>query len=96
MLSWHEPLFLGESVGEEEAGKLKKSCERGRVPAGTYLVTLAAEPGNRLDIWPGVLLFQRELKERLPCILGMAKGKREALDLAVKIEMEHDCSLPRM
>ena len=64
-----------------------KSTEEdsGRVAFGVYLVTLSENPGNLLEIVPSYMLIQKSYYARCPEIVGMAKGKDEAIDLAVDI-----------
>ena len=52
---------------------------------GVYLVTLSENPGNLLEIVPSYMLIQKSYYARCPEIVGMAKGKDEAIDLAVDI-----------
>ena len=42
-------------------------------------------PGNLLEIVPSYMLIQKSYYARCPEIVGMAKGKDEAIDLAVDI-----------
>lgn len=55
------------------------------VAFGVYLVTLSENPGNLLEIVPSYMLIQKSYYARCPEIVGMAKGKDEAIDLAVDI-----------
>ena len=50
-----------------------------------YLITLAQNPENQLEIIGANQMLQKTVYRRCPEIIGMAKGKDEATDLAVDI-----------
>lgn len=83
MLKWREDYYIG--AGIKDAGKIKSRVEAGRVVFGIYLVTLSENPGNLLEIVPSYMLAQKSYYARCPEIIGLAKGKDEAIDLAVEI-----------
>ena len=83
---------MGPGIGDEK--DLRRRCERGKAGIATYLITLSETPGNRLEILPAVLLFQKQLRKRVPMIIGAAQGRKEALELVVQIVMERDCFIP--
>ena len=73
----------------EKESKTRQKHGRGLTqagwPFGVYLVTLSENPGNLLEIVPSYMLIQKSYYARCPEIVGMAKGKDEAIDLAVDI-----------
>ena len=83
MLKWRKDYFVGEDI--RDAGKAKARIDAGKVAFGVYLVTLSENPGNLLEIVPSYMLIQKSYYARCPEIIGMAKGKDEAMDLAVDI-----------
>ena len=83
MLKWRKDYFVGEGI--RDAGKTKARIDAGKVAFGVYLVTLSENPGNLLEIVPSYMLIQKSYYARCPEIIGMAKGKDEAMDLAVDI-----------
>ena len=83
MLKWRKDYFVGEGI--RDAGKAKARIDVGKVAFGVYLVTLSENPGNLLEIVPSYMLIQKSYYARCPEIIGMAKGKDEAMDLAVDI-----------
>lgn len=83
MLKWREDYYVGEGI--KDAGKTKKRIDAGKVALGVYLVTLSENPGNLLEIIPSYMLIQKSYYAKCPEIIGMAKGKDEATDLAVDI-----------
>ena len=83
MLKWQEDYYVGEGI--KDAEKTKKRIDAGKVALGVYLVTLSENPGNLLEIIPSYMLIQKSYYAKCPEIIGMAKGKDEATDLAVDI-----------
>nr|WP_289046168.1 hypothetical protein [uncultured Blautia sp.] len=83
MLKWREDYYVGEGI--KDAEKTKKRIDAGKVALGVYLVTLSENPGNLLEIIPSYMLIQKSYYAKCPKIIGMAKGKDEATDLAVDI-----------
>ena len=71
--------------GRRNQRRGKSTEEDCRVAFGVYLVTLSENPGNLLEIVPSYMLIQKSYYARCPEIVGMAKGKDEAIDLAVDI-----------
>ena len=93
MLKWREPLLVHPPGVEEQ--KVREAIGKGNILLDYYLVTLSRIPGNRLEILPCALLWQRELRNSLPMIMGLAKGKRAAIELAAQIVLDYDCFLPK-
>ena len=83
MLKWREDYYVGEGI--KDAKKTKKRIDTGRIAVGVYLITLSENPGNLLEIIPSYMLIQKSYYIRCPEIIGIAKGKDEAIDLAVDI-----------
>jgi len=50
-----------------------------------YLITLASNDKNLLDIYPGYVFLQPYFQEQELLILGIALGKDEAFSVAQKI-----------
>ena len=83
MLKWREDYYVGEGI--KDAAKATKCHLAGKMALGVYLVTLSENPGNLLEIVPSYMLIQKSYYARCPEIIGMAKGKEKAIDLAVDI-----------
>ena len=69
MLKWQENFLAGESVKDPE--KIKKKLNSGKPVLGIYLLTLSENP----------VLIQKSFYGICPKIIGMAKGKEEALEM---------------
>ena len=57
MLKWQENFLAGESVKDPE--KIKKKLNSGKPVLGIYLLTLAENPVNLMDIIPAAMLIQK-------------------------------------
>ena len=79
MLKWQENFLTGESVKNPD--KIKKKLNNGKLVPGIYLLTLSENPLNLMDIIPAAMLVQRSFYGICPKIIGMAKGKEEALEM---------------
>ncbi|MGN0349245.1 MAG: hypothetical protein ACI4DR_06895 [Roseburia sp.] len=81
---WHEDLYVGESI----VHKTKKIIWKIRHNAGQpdiYVIALASNVQNLLDIIPSAELLQKGYPKRKLYIVGLAKGYTEAVDVAVSI-----------
>ena len=79
MLKWQENFLAGESVKDPE--KIKKKLDAGKFVYDIYLLTLSDNPDNLMDIIPAAMLLQKSFYGICPKIIGMAKGKEEALEM---------------
>lgn len=86
MLKWQKDYYVGGGVKNPE--KVKQKIDAGRVTLGIYLITLSDNPGNLLEIIPAAMLLQKSYYAICPEIIGMAKGKDNAIDLASAIVKE--------
>lgn len=84
---WYEDLYVGESI----VHKTKKIKWKIRHNAGTidiYVISLASNEENLLDIIPSRELLQRGYPRRKMFVVGLAKGYEEALEVASSIVEE--------
>lgn len=79
MLKWQENFLTGESVKNPD--KIRKKLNNGKLVPGIYLLTLSENPSNLMDIIPAAMLIQKSFYGICPRIIGMAKGKDEALEM---------------
>lgn len=86
MLKWYKDFYVGE--GLKNPDKLKKKIEDGKLTFGIYLITLSDNPDNLLEIIPAAMLLQKTCYELCPEIIGMARGKDDAIDMVADIVME--------
>ena len=83
MLKWHRNLYTGEGV--KAPLRIRKKIENGKFVHGIYLLTLSNNPANVMEIVPAAMLMQRSYVGICPLVIGMAKGKDEALELVRSI-----------
>lgn len=83
MLNWMKGYYKGEGIRNSFAIR-NKINHRKAVPE-IFLLTFSNNPDNILEIVPAVALIQKTVYDRCPTIIGMAQGKAQAIDLAVKI-----------
>lgn len=80
MLDWYNHLYIGDNA-RKKAEKYMKNIEKGKPAAHVYLITLAANGVDQLDIISSYYLLQNTVYGRCPMIVGIAKGYDEALEL---------------
>lgn len=83
MLKWWEHCYISEGI--KGSAFLRGKINGGKAAPGIYLVTLSHNPHNIMEIIPAVVLVQKAAYELCPLIIAMAKGKEEAIELAIKI-----------
>ena len=87
MLKWYKKLYVGDGL----TGKEKKYIRKVKVGVGVidiYLITLAKNPEDQLDIFSANMLLQKPLRRTCPLIVGIAYGYEEACELVVRMAME--------
>lgn len=87
MLRWYKNLYLGNTVRGQEK-KLMRRLEKGRPAPGVWLVTIASNDKNNLDLLPSELFLQKTFRERCPMIVGMGFTKAEAMEILMEIARE--------
>lgn len=65
--------------------EIKEKLDAGEFVHGIYLITLSENPSNIMDIVPAVMLIQQSFYDICPPVIGMAKGKKSALEMVRKL-----------
>ena len=86
MLKWLKKYYIGEGI--KGPVRLQSKINAGKFTPGIYLITLSDNPHNILEIISSTVLLQRKVYDECPLVIGMAKGKSGAVDLAREI-LEH-------
>ena len=86
MLKWKKDYLTGEGVEDPE--KIKNKLDAGKYVHGIYLLTLSDNPSNMFEIIPAAMLLQKSYYRICPEIIGMAKGKDEALEMVRSLVQE--------
>jgi hypothetical protein len=86
-MTWYDDLYVGYSIRKKEkqvVWRIKHNA--GQI--GVYVIALASNRKNLLDIIPATDLLQRSYPKKEMYVVGLAKGYDEALDVAVSIVEE--------
>ena len=86
MLKWQYNYYTGAGIRDPEG--IRDDIEKGKLLPRIFLLTLSKNPGHLMEILPSVMLGQKIIRDSCPLIIGMAKGKKEAMNLAGDILME--------
>ncbi|MGN0255583.1 MAG: hypothetical protein ACI4D6_06385 [Chordicoccus sp.] len=84
-------LYIGKSAQRYEK-RIRARLDAGKTDTGHYLITLASNGTDMLDIIGTGFLVQSPLA-RLPMIVGIARTKKEAINMVV--QMVDDCLASR-
>lgn len=87
MLNWYKNLYVGDTAKKKEK-KIRRKINNGSGMIGVYVITLAANPANHLEIISSNYLLQKTLRKNCPMIVGIAEGYEEALELVREIVQE--------
>ena len=81
---WYDKLYVGESI-VHKTKKIKWKIMHNAGQIGIYVITLASNRQNLLDIIPSYELMQRGYPKREMVIVGLAKGYDEAVVVVASI-----------
>lgn len=87
MLKWYENLYVGEQAKKRIRSHIRR-ISNGKPVKDIYLITIASNAENQLDIIHSFYLLQPIVKRMCPMIVGVAKGYDEARDLVVSMVEE--------
>lgn len=80
-------LYVGEKIISTEY-KIVEKVHKGKIVPNLYLVTLSSNPDNMLDIIPEKEVMQKHYPKDGLRIVGIADGKKEALNLVQQMIKE--------
>lgn len=84
MLKWYKKLYIGTNMKGEHKKYIKK-IKKKQFTFDIYLLTLAFNEVDQIDIFSANLLLQRPLRRRCPLIIGIARGYEDALLLFTEL-----------
>ena len=84
---WYDALYLSENI-EQKADKIKWKIQHNAGMLNMYVIALAANSENLLEIISTKELMQRYYPKKQLLIVGMAKGYEEAVEIAATIVVE--------
>ena len=80
MLNWYKGLYVGNNAKKKKK-KLIRRISQGAGVVDVYLITLAANHRDQLDVFSANELLQKVRRKNCPVIVGLACGYWEALEL---------------
>lgn len=80
MLSWYKKLYIGHNA-EKKKKQLMYKINVGIGVFDVYLITLACNSQNQLEIFSANELKQKARRKYCPMIIGMCCGYEEALEM---------------
>lgn len=86
-MNWYRNLYTGKTA-EKKKEKLIQEIENEIYKGNTYLITLAANPRNNLEILSVHQLRFSYIRRNCPMILGIASSREEAMEVFQKIVNE--------
>lgn len=87
MLTWYNRLYIGNNA-KRKVNRVIKRLNAGKLVPGTYLITLASNEKDQLDIINAAQLIQPIVYRRCPMVVGIASGYDEAVELVIQITEE--------
>ena len=87
-LQFFPKLYLGEGINADKLDKIKKRLEEKPVLSNVYVITLAKNPENQLEIYDAKQLAQSYYVKYPPYIVGLASDHDEALAVLERIVQE--------
>ena len=87
MMRWYRELFIGETL-QSDAAVIQAEVRRYDPSPEIYLLCLASNETDLLDVIPASALRQAYGKKRNWDIIGLARGKEEAISLTASVMEE--------
>ena len=83
-MEWYKKLYTGESI-QDKSEKIKWNINHNAGQIQIYIISLASNPKNLLDIIPAWEVMQKGYPKKDLKIAGLAGSYDEALEVAVSI-----------
>jgi hypothetical protein len=83
-MKWYKHLYVGDSIAAKE-DKIKWKIKHNAGMPTIYIIAIASNPKNLLDLIPSRELLQRGYPKRNLLIVGLADGYQEAVQVAQTI-----------
>lgn len=83
-MRWAVNLYTTEKT-KRKLPRLMRKIRRSRLQPGVWLITLASNPENLLDIFQGIYYMQPVFQKQNPDIVGIAEDEDAAKELTVQI-----------
>lgn len=86
-MEWYKKLYTGESI-QDKSEKIKWNINHNAGQIQIYIISLASNPKNLLDIIPAWEVMQKGYPKKNLFIVGLAKGWGEAVEVVERIVLE--------
>jgi hypothetical protein len=86
-MNWYEKLYIGETI-KEKTDRLVRDIDEGKHPLRIYLIVMAQGTQNQLEIIRACEVKYWYEKGRCPMIVGMARGRKETLELLQRMTQD--------
>ena len=86
-MDWYSRLYMDDKLAEKKE-KLIHRIEHAAGTPGVYLITLASNEKNLLDIFPADQLLWPAMHRLCPVIIGMTRSYEGAVELASFVILE--------
>lgn len=83
-MKWYDALWIGPNAAKKK-GRIISSVKQRKHMSGIWLITLAENPSEALDIIPSNMLANPSYPSESLYILGIASGKQEAFEVVEKM-----------
>ena len=83
-MEWYENLYVGETIWHK-AEKIKWKIRHNAGQIDIYVISLASNPQNLLDIIPAQELMQKGYPKKDLYVIGLAHGMKEAHEVVKQI-----------
>ena len=87
-INFHYQLYLGEGLEFKDLIQIKKDLRENPVGANLFLITLAANEHEQLDIYDAKYLIQKYYSKNPPYVIGIAKEKGQAISVVEELMQE--------
>lgn len=97
-IEYHHKLYISDGISQSKLDKIKKKLDKRPLFCSEYLLTLASNPTEQLDIFPARQLVQGYYLKCPVYVVGIASDYNSAVKLVETIVQEclqvrGDCSL---
>ena len=82
---WYDDLFVGKSISPRKKKRIIRKVNRRSILGSAYLLTLAANPDDLIDIIHTKVVRQRYYPTKDLVVIGLANDQEEAMMLAGEI-----------
>lgn len=86
MVRWARTPYLGDGI--DDFKEIRSKVNKGSFLPGIFLITLSDHPDHVLEIIPAYMFMQKWQRKFASKIVGVAKGKKSAMNLVAEIVRE--------